>query len=377
MASQRRVFKVVTVGDEGIGKSAFLERIVENRFYDRPHKTIGVEFHLKNLEFQNTPCILQFWDFGTGNRFKFLLKTYLLGSKGAFLLFDLTNWSTLENIIDWIKILRKNIENIPIMILGTKSDLDSERKIEKDFIEYLVQKYNLVGFLEISSKSGYNTEAALTNLLPHLFVDVFPISSKEENVIIKAIELAIEISKKCETEDKRLPPKVGAVLIKNDKIIGSAYRGELNPGDHAEYTLLKQKLKGQEDFSDTTLITTLEPCTFRTPPKVPCADIIVKCGIKKVLIGVIDPNRDIRGSGIIWLQQHGVSVQLFEDKYLRKVIEINKPWWNGELKKYKTHLMAPYTVSINDLYIPQKNQQNSKKRREKQKEKEKGNQKQV
>jgi small GTP-binding protein len=363
MGVKKQIFKIMVAGDEGIGKSAFLERIASNRFLDSSHKTIGVEFFLKDLEFQNTPCVLQLWDFGKGTQFKDLLEIYLLGSKGAFLLFDLTKRTTLDNIVEWIRILRKKEENLPIIILGTKSDLNSDRRIEKDYVEFLVQKYNLVGFLEISSKSGYNIEIALTTLLAHIFEDVVPIPEEIENVLIKAIELAIEESRKCISEDDRLQPKVGAVLIKNDKIIESAYRGELNPGEHAEYTLLKQKLKGF-DFSDSTLIITLEPCIYRSPPKVPCANIIINCGIKEVIIGVIDPNEEIRGLGIIWLQLHKISVQFFEDKYTRKVVELNETWWDKNMKKYKIYLMKPVKVSLDDRLDQLKNQQNVKKKNE-------------
>lgn len=348
MGIKRQILKILTAGDENVGKSAFLKRIVSNRFFAfESHKIIGVEFSLKEIEFQKKPCVLQLWDFGDKEQFKFLLQSYLLGSKGAFLLFDLTRPTTLDNLAEWVGILRKKEKDLPIMLLGTKNDLNGDTKIDNDYITDLVQKYNLVGFLKISSRSGHNIKKSLTSLLSHIFREILPIPEKVEDVKIEAIELTIKESEKCISEDDRLQPKVGAVLIKNGKIIASAYRGEINPGEHAEYTLLNKKLEGF-DFSDSILITTLEPCTVRSSHKDTCAEIIEKCGIKEVIIGVLDPNDEIRGNGILYLIHHGISVGLFEDIYVRKVIKINKIWWDKKMKVYKKYLMKPVKVSIND-----------------------------
>lgn len=117
------------------------------------------------------------------------------------------------------------------------------------------------------------------------------------NIIIQGIEKAIEISRSCVSEEGKITPKVGAVLIKDNEIIETAYRGEIEKGDHAEYTLIEKKYKSK-DFSNTILITTLEPCTKRSTKKTSCAERIVNAGIKNVWIGINDPNYEISGKGI-------------------------------------------------------------------------------
>ena len=118
--------------------------------------------------------------------------------------------------------------------------------------------------------------------------------------IIKGIEKAIEISLNCKDEDEEIHPKVGAVLIKDGKIVETAYRGEIEPGDHAEFTLLERKCK-LTDFRNTILITTLEPCTIRGINKKPCAERIIEKGIKEVWIGINDPNAEISTKDYILL----------------------------------------------------------------------------
>lgn len=158
------------------------------------------------------------------------------------------------------------------------------------------------------------------------------------NIEIVGIEKAITLAMKCKSEDDRPHPKVGAVLIKNNQIICEAYRGEKSPGDHAEYTALIKKC-GDIDLSDATLIATLEPCTSRKHDKKPCSQHIVDKGIKKVIVGIIDPNPEIRGKGILFLQEKNVSVEFFSAEYQEKIREINKEFLNSEMKKYKIDLM--------------------------------------
>ena len=153
------------------------------------------------------------------------------------------------------------------------------------------------------------------------------------NIIIQAIKKSIEISKKCVSEEGRISPKVGAVLIKGNEIFESAYRGEIEEGDHAEYTLLEKKLK-LKDYSSTILITTLEPCTRRSSNKTSCAERIVQSGIRQVWIGLLDPNPDISGRGSTYLLMKNIRINYFPDEYAQEILQLNKEFWDNETKKY-------------------------------------------
>lgn len=156
--------------------------------------------------------------------------------------------------------------------------------------------------------------------------------------IIKGIEKAIEISLNCKDEDEEIHPKVGAVLIKDERIVETAYRGEIEPGDHAEFTLLERKCK-LTDFRNTILITTLEPCTIRGINKKPCAERIIEKGIKEVWIGINDPNAEISTKGYILLIEKNIKVEYFPHEYSEKVKDLNKEFWDNEVKKYKHDVM--------------------------------------
>src|SRR5205085_8952980 len=107
-------------------------------------------------------------------------------------------------------------------------------------------------------------------------------------------------------------PMVGAVLVKPDGTIDTAFRGEIREGDHAEYTLLERKLRN-ERLDGSSLFATLEPCApgARKHPKLPCAERIVLARIKEVWVGIEDPDPTVDRKGMKYLQDNGVNVHLF------------------------------------------------------------------
>lgn len=131
---------------------------------------------------------------------------------------------------------------------------------------------------------------------------------------------AIQLAQKSKSEDERIHPKVGVVVVSNGRILAKAYRGEIAQGDHAEYTALERKLV-DVDLTGATIYTTLEPCTTRNHPKVPCAQRVLDRRIARVVIGMLDPNPEIRGRGVFQLKKGKASVDL-----------INNPQLEGELE---------------------------------------------
>src|SRR6266568_3161379 len=137
------------------------------------------------------------------------------------------------------------------------------------------------------------------------------LSSRE--LMVRAIGLA----RRCVSESGKVAPKVGALVARDGVVIGTAFRGELTPGEHAEFTLLERKL-ADRTLSGATLFTTLEPCTSRNHPKIPCADRIVERRIKRVVIGTLDPNDRIRGRGELRLRAAGVEITRFDPDFMRE-----------------------------------------------------------
>jgi small GTP-binding protein len=154
------ILKILTAGEGGVGKTTLLHRFVEGQFSADTKMTIGVEFFLKETQIDGQQCTLQLWDFGGQERFRFLLESYVLGAKGALLMFDLTRPITLDNLEQWVNIVRKSDPNLPVIFLGTKNDLTEEIMINDDYAESVKEQFNLFEFLRISSKTGENVQEA-------------------------------------------------------------------------------------------------------------------------------------------------------------------------------------------------------------------------
>ena len=150
------VFKLLMLGEASVGKTSLTHRYITGVFVDSPRLTIGVDFFSKKMKIadQNISAKLQIWDFGGEKRFRFLLPTYSKGSNAALYLYDITSRESLQSLPVWLEIVRKNAGNIPVLLIGTKKDLDDHRVVTtaEAFEE---GKINLVAdHIELSAKTG-------------------------------------------------------------------------------------------------------------------------------------------------------------------------------------------------------------------------------
>ncbi len=154
-------FKILFLGDASVGKTSFTKRYCYNIFNPSERLTIGVDFHVKTIVLNKKTIKLQIWDVGGEERFRFLLPTYCLGANAAFLLYDTTRPATLDNIPEWTSIVRQKGGKIPMMLCGSKIDLEkTQREVPRELGIQIAEKNDLSSFVEVSAKDNINVDKA-------------------------------------------------------------------------------------------------------------------------------------------------------------------------------------------------------------------------
>jgi len=156
--------------------------------------------------------------------------------------------------------------------------------------------------------------------------------------------LAISEAAKSVSEDARVHPKVGAVIVVDGKVRITGFRGTPKPGDHAEFGALG-KIPPDEDLTQATVFTTLEPCTKRHGENLPCADWLVRRRVKRVVIGILDPNPEIFATSYKRLRNAGIEVQLFDHDQVLQIEDMNRQW----IREQGGKLTSPVTAG--ELYL--------------------------
>jgi pyrimidine deaminase RibD-like protein len=143
---------------------------------------------------------------------------------------------------------------------------------------------------------------------------------------------------------------VAAVVVRDGSVISTAHRGEIAAGQHAEFLALDVKPDTDQIFAGATLYATLEPCTERGhtkdgQPKIPCAQRIIDRRIKRVVIGMLDPNPKIRGLGVIALRKAGIEVAFFDGSSCAQLEDLNREFVRHFTDRTKRSTATPATTN--------------------------------
>jgi len=159
------LFKIIVVGDSGVGKSNIITRYVDESFTLESKTTIGVEYYFKTCIIDDLTIKLQIWDTAGQERFRSIITSYYRGASGVLLIYDITKINSFNNINRWIDDIKKGCdENAVIMLVGNKADLENLRtvnsKLALDFA-----KHNDMLFCEASALDDFNIQTAFDDLV--------------------------------------------------------------------------------------------------------------------------------------------------------------------------------------------------------------------
>ncbi|ORX88531.1 small GTPase [Basidiobolus meristosporus CBS 931.73] len=163
------LFKVVLIGDSGVGKSNLLSRFTRNEFNLESKSTIGVEFATRTIQVEGKTIKAQIWDTAGQERYRAITSAYYRGAVGALLVYDIAKHVTYENVNRWLKELRDHADNnIVVMLVGNKSDLRHLRAVPTDEAKQYSTE-NQLSFIETSALDSSNVELAFQKILTEIY----------------------------------------------------------------------------------------------------------------------------------------------------------------------------------------------------------------
>ncbi len=164
-------FKFVIIGDHEVGKTSIVRRFVEKRFLKDYRATIGLNIISHKFDFLGNKINLTLWDIGAQSYFKRFRKTYYSGAQAGFIVFDLTQRSSYDNLKNWYDELQAFVTNpkLPIVIVGNKTDLTDERVVNYQEGVKLTSEFGKKGisYIETSALTGDNVEDAFNLISFH------------------------------------------------------------------------------------------------------------------------------------------------------------------------------------------------------------------
>ncbi|KAE8210160.1 hypothetical protein CF319_g2114 [Tilletia indica] len=158
------LFKLLLIGDSGVGKSCLLLRFADDSYSESYISTIGVDFKIRTIELEGKTVKLQIWDTAGQERFRTITSSYYRGAHGIIVVYDVTDQDTFANVKQWLQeIDRYACEGVNKLLVGNKSDLTNKKVVEYNVAKEFADQLS-IPFLETSAKSAQNVEQAFLTM---------------------------------------------------------------------------------------------------------------------------------------------------------------------------------------------------------------------
>merc|ERR1719270_1682182 len=190
------LFKIVVIGDSGVGKSCIMLRFTEDVFNESFISTIGIDFKVKTIDVNGVTIKLQIWDTAGQERFHTITAHYFRGAMGIMLVYDVSDSSSFTNITKWMRSIQKDGGfDGQIMILGNKCDKEDSRVISYGRGE-VVAKAHRATFLETSAKQNINIEESFITI-SKLILEKIQSDSAESDLVITTGDGKRSLKRRC------------------------------------------------------------------------------------------------------------------------------------------------------------------------------------
>ncbi|BBG98881.1 RAB GTPase homolog 1A [Prunus dulcis] len=162
------LFKLLLIGDSGVGKSCLLLRFADDSYIDSYISTIGVDFKIRTVEQDGKVVKLQIWDTAGQERFRTITSSYYRGAHGIILVYDVTDQESFNNVKTWLQEIDKfAVGNVNKLLVGNKSDLADKKVVSSEASKAFADELG-IPFLETSAKNSTNVEQAFMTMVAEI-----------------------------------------------------------------------------------------------------------------------------------------------------------------------------------------------------------------
>ena len=159
-----QLVKVLLIGESGVGKTCILQKFSKGDFLVNHLTTIAIDFKMKVVEVDGVKLKMQIWDTAGQERFDTLTTSFFKSAQGIMVCYSLTDENSFQSVNKWMKQIRNYApKDVKVVLLGNKSDLQSERKVDTQTASEVAQQFG-AGFYEVSAFNGDNIEEAFLKL---------------------------------------------------------------------------------------------------------------------------------------------------------------------------------------------------------------------
>ncbi|CAG9789083.1 unnamed protein product [Diatraea saccharalis] len=168
------LFKLLLIGDSGVGKSCLLLRFADDTYTESYISTIGVDFKIRTVELDGKTIKLQIWDTAGQERFRTITSSYYRGAHGIIIVYDCTDQDSFSNVKQWLEeIDRYACDNVNKLLVGNKCDLTTKKVVDYTTANQYAEQLG-IPFLETSAKNSTNVEQAFMTMAAEIKARVGP-----------------------------------------------------------------------------------------------------------------------------------------------------------------------------------------------------------
>ena len=189
--TEKYILKLLTIGDQFVGKSSIINRYIDDKFNEKIKPTLGIDFKTKMIQKGENLIKISIYDTAGEEKYRHLIKNYYNGSNGILLVFDITKRNSFDNLNFWLDELENNcnLNNLYIFLVGNKTDLKKERKVSYDEAKNFADMKK-IPYIEISAKTGDNIDKLFNDFIKGTIINIIEQKKKDNSFLKESFKIS-------------------------------------------------------------------------------------------------------------------------------------------------------------------------------------------